>query len=271
MRYALTLATVLCTSLLGLAPATAAPFGGPSNDTMLVAADGTDQLRQIRDLLEAHAAGVRPLDAQIRTLREQITDLLTGSAPVDSAEIAALAQQIFTLRKERDIADMVYMVELHALLSPAALKRLAPDEPAALPNQALVSLPEPDDLFGDPLGYGRGVALAPAQWDRIHAVLDANAESLRALDVWSRSIRLQAGILLTKRGRISAAQLLPLQQQASGLQDQIDSERLAMTLRIRNLLTPAQRAKAALLHQRLVAPRDQQAALPEPQARRADD
>ena len=271
MRYALTLAAVLWTSFLGLAPATAAPFGGPSNDALLVAADGTDQLRQIRDLLEAHAAGVRPLDAQIRTLREQITDLLTGSEPVDSAEITALAQQIFTLRKERDIADMVYMVELHALLRPAELKKLAPDEPAALPNQALVSLPEPDDLFGDPLGYGRGVSLAPAQWERIHALLDANAESLRTLAASSRSVRFEAEKLLTKRGRITAAQLLPLQQQASGLQDQIDSERLAMTLRIRNLLTPAQRAKAALLHQRLVAPRAQQASLPASQIRRTDD
>ena len=266
MRHAVTLATLLCTFFL--APAVATPFGGPSDDALLVAADGTDQLRQVRDLLEAHAVGVRPLDAQIRTLREQITDLLTGSAPVDSAEIAALAQQIFTLRKERDIADMVYMVELHALLRPAELKRLAPEE---LPNQALATLPEPNDLFGDPLGYGRGIELAPAQWERIHAVLDANAESLRALDAWSRSIRFEAATLLTKRGRISAAQLLPLQQQASGLQDQIDSERLAMTLRIRNLLTPAQRAKAALLHQRLMAPRAQQASLPEPKARRADD
>ena len=268
MRYALTLATLLCIFLL--APATAAPFGGPSNDALLVAADGSDQLRQIRDLLDAHAAGVRPLDAQIRTLRAQITDLLTSSEPVDSAEIAALAQQIFTLRKERDIADMVYMVELHALLSPAALKRLAPDEPPVLPNQALAALPEPDDLFGDPLGYGRGVALAPAQWDRIHAVIDANAGSLRLLDLWSRSIRVQAAKLLTKRGRITAAQLLPLQQLVSGLQDQIDGERLAMTLKIRNLLTPAQRAKAALLHQRLVAPRAQQAALPV-EVRRAND
>ncbi len=265
MRYAITLATLLCMTFL--APASGAPFGGPSNDTLLVAAESGDTLRQIRDLLEAHAAGVRPLDAQIRTLRDQITDLLTGSAPVDSAEIADLAQQIFTLRKERDIADMVYMVELHALLRPAELKKLAPE---ALPNQAPAALPELDDLFGDKLGYSRGVALAPAQWERIHAVLDANAESLRSLDALSRAARVEAATQLTNRGRITAAALLPLQQQVSGLQDAIDRERLAMALKIRNLLTPAQRAKAALLHQRLVAPHTQQAALPRPQDRAPD-
>jgi len=74
MRYAITLATLLCTIFLGPAKA-AAPFGGPSNDALLVAAiaaelsGGTDLRHGIRDLLEAHAAGVRPLDAQIRTLR----------------------------------------------------------------------------------------------------------------------------------------------------------------------------------------------------------
>ncbi len=264
MRYAVTFTTLLC--LFFLAPAMAAPFGGPSNDALLVAADGSDQLRQVRDLLEAHAVGVRSLDAQIRTLRDQITDLLTGTAPVDSAEILALAQQIFALRKERDIADMVYMVELHALLRPADLKKLTPQEPTVP-----AALPEPDDLFGDPLGYSRGVSLAPAQWDRIHAVLDANAEPLRLLTALSRAGRMQAAALLGGRGRITAARLLPLQQEISGLQDQIDGARLAMTLRIRNLLTPAQRAKAALLHQRLVAPHAQQAALPAPIAKAMGD
>ena len=264
MRYAITLATLLCMSFL--ATATAAPFGGPSNDALLVVADSDTALQsQVRDLLVAHAVGVRPLDTQIRTLRDQITDLLTSSAPVDSAEIMALAQEIFTLRKERDIADMVYMVELRALLNSAQRKELAPVEPPA------GDLPEPDDLFGDTLGYGRGVDLAMAQWQRIHAVLDAKSALLRSLEDLSQAGRAQAAKLLAGRGRVTAAQMLPLQQEISGLQDQIDGERLAMTIRIRNLLTPAQRAKAALLHRRQVAPHAQQASLPVTQDRHPAD
>ena len=138
---------------LGLAAAVPDPawatFGGPTDDTALslkelmprahggTANTSVSLSQQTLETLGSNSAGEKPLTDATAALRQQITAQLSGSAPVDEAQLQALARQIFALRKQCDAFDIEREVALRATLTPQQLAAVAQrrQELAALSEQ----------------------------------------------------------------------------------------------------------------------------------------
>ena len=274
---------VLLLCCTALSPSTAhAAFGGRSIEAFFETMDfrdldqSSEPVRSLNETTAAYRAALSPIEAQIRTLCGQIRDQLAGGGSVDTDHLAALAQQVFALRAQRDALDLTQMVTIHSVLSPAAFAQLvqvtardaefneliehlqAQAHPTREPRVAYL----PDSLFGDRLGYTRGLALTAEQSATMSAIMDANQSAFTAIQRQRTAVRDQIRARLTGPAPVTVVRLRPLQRRASVLEDQLDQRQLTMTLQLRALLTPAQLAQAALLHQRQIEPKRATTVLP---------
>ncbi|HYM04195.1 MAG TPA: periplasmic heavy metal sensor [Stellaceae bacterium] len=110
---------------------------------------------------------------------------------------------------------------------------------------------------GSDLGFLAGVSLTDAQKSQVHEILQASWQAIRPIEKQIHALHRQISDQLASTGAVNAADLAALQQQASQLQDQVAQQRLEAALQIRGLLTEAQLAQAAQVHQQLAMLRSQ--------------
>jgi Spy/CpxP family protein refolding chaperone len=261
-------------SLVALAQQSAfATFGGPSHDPFfdghdfLIAKMTTSQIQAFSAARQQIVALRAPIEQQISALRGQITEQLSGPGTIDAGQIAGLEQQMFALRRQRDALDLHVALQARAAMTPEQLTQVAQRheqladvreqrEAILNPSDYPKSSYLPGDLFGDSLGYTRGVTLTDAQQQQISDITEANVAAFQSIQQQRHANRLEILRLVMGNAPVTQAQLAPLLNRASTLKEQIDDRRLAMTIQIRTLLTPEQLAQAATLHQQLVALRD---------------
>jgi Spy/CpxP family protein refolding chaperone len=131
----------------------------------------------------------------------------------------------------------------------------------------------PAAAFAQPHGHGPGggggpmsmpmmmllrhVNLTADQQTQVHQLMDANFAQAQPLIMQLHSIHDQIADKLLSPGSVTTADLTPLQQQASQINQQLDQDMLATALKIRGVLTPAQLAQASDLHGKLKSLRTQ--------------
>jgi hypothetical protein len=261
-------------------PGARAAYGSPSHDPYFDWSDisrgvPTEQRQQLLAIKSAAMAARQSLDQQIRAIRTQMTDQLSGPGTADPAQLYALQTQIFALRRQGDQADLAEALQIRGTLTPAELAadgqrhaRLrslsqSRDEilnPTSYPKICF----EVGDLFGDALGVERGVSLSDEQQQRMTAIMASNTAMFTAIQAQRAASRAQIVDLLMGSAAVTAAQFAPLLDQAASLKEQMDDARLTMVLQLRAVLTPDQLAQAASLHQRLVEIRAAEAAVNNP-------
>jgi periplasmic protein CpxP/Spy len=104
---------------------------------------------------------------------------------------------------------------------------------------------------GGDLSFLTGVQLTDAQKEQVHQLFHASHAQIGPLEQQIRSLHQQIENQLASTGSVDQAQLTSLEQQADQLRAQVDQQRLEIALQVRALLTPAQLAQAAQVHQQL--------------------
>lgn len=107
------------------------------------------------------------------------------------------------------------------------------------------------------LGFLRGVTLTAAQQTQLHQLTRTERANTAAARQQLRAIRQEIGDKLASTDAVTATQLTALQQKADQLRQQLETQRLATALQVRALLTPAQLAQSAQVHQQLAQLRAQ--------------
>jgi Spy/CpxP family protein refolding chaperone len=110
-------------------------------------------------------------------------------------------------------------------------------------------------------GFLHGVTLTVEQKAQVHQLIQASWEQSKPVAQQLRAIRKSIVDQLASTGAIDTAKITGLQQQAAQLSDQLQAQRLNAALQVRALLTPAQLAEAAQVHQQLAALHEQEATL----------
>ncbi|HLZ64636.1 MAG TPA: periplasmic heavy metal sensor [Aliidongia sp.] len=110
-------------------------------------------------------------------------------------------------------------------------------------------------------GFLQGVTLTAEQKTQIHQIMQSSWNSAKPLAQQLHADRQQISDLLANGGAVTEAQLSSIQQQAAQVRQQLDSQRLATALQIRALLTPAQLAQSAQMHQQLATLHQQERAV----------
>jgi Spy/CpxP family protein refolding chaperone len=126
--------------------------------------------------------------------------------------------------------------------------------------------------LADPAGHGfhhgedflRGVSLTEAQRDQVKQIEQAGWTQARAGFEQMRGVHEQIMARLLSPGSVSEADLAPLVQQEQALRAQMDEQRLARALAVRQVLTPQQLAEAAAKHQQIESLHQQEHQLMEP-------
>jgi Spy/CpxP family protein refolding chaperone len=120
-------------------------------------------------------------------------------------------------------------------------------------------------------GYGhhdneflQGVSLSDSQRDQVKQIEKAGWEQARGTFQQMRTIHEQVMARLLAPGSVSEADLTPLVQQEQALRAQLDEQRLAAALQMRQVLTPQQLAEAAAKHQQLDSLHDQERQVMQP-------
>ena len=134
---------------------------------------------------------------------------------------------------------------------------------------ALIAL---SGVAGAQSGYGhhhedelfQGVSLTDAQRDQVHQIEHAGWTQARSTMQQVRSVHEQIMSRLLAPGTVTEADLAPLVQQEQALRAQIDQQRLAAALQMRQVLTPEQLAQAAAKQQQLKSLHDQEHQLMQP-------
>jgi Spy/CpxP family protein refolding chaperone len=103
------------------------------------------------------------------------------------------------------------------------------------------------------LGFLAGVTLTDEQQAQLHQLLQASHAQIKPLEQQIHALRKQIFDQLASAAAVDGTQITALQQQAAQLREQVDEQRLATALQIRALLTPAQLAQAAQIHQQLAS------------------
>ncbi len=121
--------------------------------------------------------------------------------------------------------------------------------------------------LADPGGFGhhhgddelfRGVAMSDAQRDEIRKIEQAGWTQAKGAFSQMRSVHEQVMARLLAPGSVSEADLAPLVQQEQALRAQLDEQRLASALQMRQVLTPQQLAQAAAQHEQLESLHEQE-------------
>lgn len=110
----------------------------------------------------------------------------------------------------------------------------------------------------------RGVTLTDAQKEQVKSIEQAGWAQAKAGFEQMRGVHEQVMQRLLSPGSVSEADLAPLVQQEEQLRAQLDQQRLARALEIRQVLTPQQLAEAASKHQQMESLHQQERAVMEP-------
>ena len=84
-----------------------------------------NQWAQVKPLLKSTHATVRPLEVQVKTLHEQLTDKLAGTAAIQLSDLDGLRQQIRTLQQKIDDQALGLVIQIRGLLSSEQLQKIA--------------------------------------------------------------------------------------------------------------------------------------------------
>jgi Spy/CpxP family protein refolding chaperone len=256
----------------------AAAIGDPSNDIRFQGLDlrtiqlSSGQRPLFFGAITTYDSAVAPIRKQVGAVRRQMSDLLAGSNPVELTGLLALQQQAAELGRQQDLLAVTEKLQMRSVLTSAQLVSLSDRhqqlKALRVQNDTLLHSDEPnlssispDDLYGDDLGYARGLALTDAQSQDMSNIEAAASAAGNALQAERKEVREQISALLSGPGTVTFAQIAPLQERASTLASQLDVLRLTMAVQIRSLLTPDQLAEAATLHQQTAALHAQERAL----------
>ncbi len=110
-------------------------------------------------------------------------------------------------------------------------------------------------------GLLEGVTLNDDQKAALHALMQGDRAATKPLRQQMQALHQQIDATLLSSGTVTAATLAPLVQQQESLMQQLDAQRIAQQIAIRNLLTPAQLAQAAVAQAQLTALRQQERTL----------
>lgn len=81
------------------------------------------QQAQVKQIVEAHQAQFRALEAQLRSAREQLGEKLYAPGPLKADDVAPLMQQIGQLRGQLTQEALQVALEIRAVLTPDQLAR----------------------------------------------------------------------------------------------------------------------------------------------------
>ncbi len=109
-----------------------------------------------------------------------------------------------------------------------------------------------------------GVTLTDSQTQQIHADIKAGFAQARSTMQSLHAVEEQMATAMTASGTPTAASLAPLLQQEETLRAQLDQDRLAVALQVRQVLTASQLAQAAQVHSQLAALHQQEMAIAHP-------
>ncbi|MHB8420830.1 MAG: periplasmic heavy metal sensor [Myxococcales bacterium] len=132
---------------------------------------------------------------------------------------------------------------------------------------ALLALPAAGEaqmmkmMHGEEMGEGmaglrlllRAANLTPDQRNEVHDIMKSCHPQIRQLHEQMRALHEQIADKLTGAAPVTLADLAPLQQQLESLRSQMEQQHLKTALQIRALLTPAQLAQVASMHQKVRA------------------
>jgi hypothetical protein len=230
---------------------------------------------QISDLSDAQAQQLSALTSanriqaitaiqKIMPISQAITDSLGGAGPVDSPELTQLLAQLAPIYAQAATENLICLLQIRALLTPAQLSAIAARFQPSTPGHANDDPTSPAGsyaVFGDDLGFTREQRLSDTQTTQL-ATLKAAAEAKLA-PIWQESDAnyVQLDSLLNSAGPVTLEQLEPLQQRISALRIEHDAVGLDLAVKTLALLTPAQRAKAATLRAQIAALHAQEHAL----------
>jgi len=128
----------------------------------------------------------------------------------------------------------------------------------AAPLRVLAS-PMDGGWHHDGMEFMHGVNLTDAQKQQIHQIAETARSQTRAAEENLRAIHQQLSAAMLSGETLQ--QLLPIQHQEDTLREQIDAQRLAVAVQMRNVLTPDQLAQASAEHAKLASLREQEHAL----------
>jgi hypothetical protein len=201
---------------------------------------------------------------QAEPFSKAIIDSLGGAGPTDSAELTQLLAQLAPVYAEVANKNLIYLLQIRALLTPAQLSAIAArfhpttrghatDDPTSQAGSYAI--------FGDDLGFTREQNLSDAQMAQL-TTLEAAAKA-KLVPIWHESDakHVQLDSLLNSAGPVTFEQLAPLQQRISALRIEHDAVGLDLAVKALALLTPAQRTQASTLRAQIAALRAQEAAL----------
>jgi Spy/CpxP family protein refolding chaperone len=118
--------------------------------------------------------------------------------------------------------------------------------------------------MGGDMAFLHGITLTDAQQAQLKDIMHANRAQMKPMMQQMRALQTQKADQLFSAGAVNSAQLAALQQQISQLKGQIDAQRLSMIVAARGVLTSAQLAQAAQLHQQMTALHAQERSLMNP-------
>jgi|SRR5580658_314678 Spy/CpxP family protein refolding chaperone len=224
----------------------------------------TAQVEQLSALTGAVLAQKITYIWQAEPFDEAIADSLGGAGPVDGAKLSQLLAQIAPIYAEAADKNLVYLLQIRGLLTPAQLSAIAARFQPTRPghgNEDPTSGAGSYAVFHDDLGSTRGQHLSDAQMAQL-ATLEAAAKADLA-PIWQESDAdyVQLDSLLNSAGPVTFEQLEPLQQRLSALRMEHDAVGLDFAIKVLALLTPAQRAQAATLRAQVAALHAQEVAL----------
>lgn len=98
---------------------------GPMMRLLRIAQLTPDQQNQVKQIRQDRMAQLQPLFQQLRSVREQIADKLTGTGAVAAADLAPLQQQASQIEQNIANATIDTVLQVRALLTPDQLSRIA--------------------------------------------------------------------------------------------------------------------------------------------------
>src|SRR5580658_1011788 len=186
----------------------ASEFGDPAELALLDGFGGFDsgetrtqaQFDQEHAVIQAHEAEVETLKQRMQALSDQISNILSGSGAVDTSVLSSLEQQRSDLQAQRDATNLDMLMQIRALLTPAQLADVAQRHAqlSALHQQELALKAEPqfakaelhfDDLYGDDLGYERGLSLPDEEVSQIHIAIGHHIAPINSLVRQQQAVR----------------------------------------------------------------------------------
>jgi hypothetical protein len=218
----------------------------PNGNTVPSSIFFSDQLATIAQVNASYFQTIGPtLRAGRNAQKIILAELTSGEAPNASKIDEAFAA--YTKQLQPHLMDSVNgMLQIRAIVTPAQLTDIAawdhPEEMTSSFDQ------RPAELFHDSLGLSRGADLSSAQSARLSALQAASSATTGPLHASLAVASIELQNLLDGPTPPHPAQLTSLVSQIADLKTRIAQSNLDLAIQAVQLLTPAQRAAAAVAH-----------------------